>query len=108
MYRQGRFTEDEIQEEFEAQIAMMNVTVEQGGLKELWKGINLKRTLIILGVNFSLQATGQSFISKYGTVFLKDIGGVNPFAMSCINAALFICATATSMYLCDMGKIGRK
>lgn len=41
---------------------------ERGNFKELFQGTNLRRTLIAMGTNFFLQATGQAFASAYGTV----------------------------------------
>jgi hypothetical protein len=39
---------------------------EQGRTVELFQGTNTKRTLIVMGVNFFQQATGQAFASQYG------------------------------------------
>lgn len=33
---------------------------------EMFQGTNLKRTLIVVGVNIFLQLTGQNFTSVYG------------------------------------------
>lgn len=51
---------------------------------------NLKRTLIVLGVNIFLQLTGQNFVSVYGAIFIKSIGVINPFTMTSINTAVSI------------------
>jgi hypothetical protein len=62
-YRKGRFTEDQIMEEFAAQQAMTRITTEKGGFKEMWQGTNLKRSLIVIGANFCIQITGQGKFS---------------------------------------------
>lgn len=84
----------------------MNITQEKGSFKEVWQGINLKRSLIVIGANISTQIGGQAFSSKYGTVFLKDLGGVNPFAWQCINTGVYIVVVLITMYLID--NVGRR
>lgn len=42
---------------------------EQGHTVELFRGKNLKRTAIVVGMNFFQQATGQTFASQYGEDF---------------------------------------
>lgn len=106
-YREGRFTEEEIMEEYATQVAMINMTTQdKGTFKEMWQGTNLRRTLIVVGTNFCIQITGQAFASKYGAIFLKEIGALDPFSMSCINTAIFIVLTILSMFLID--KVGRR
>jgi MFS transporter, SP family, sugar:H+ symporter len=111
-------------EEFAAQQAMIRITTEKGVFKEMWQGTNLKRSLIVIGANFCIQITGQgkfsgrffphfdantmcaAFASKYGTLFLKQVGAVNPFVLQLINSVLFIFAGLCAMYLID--KVGRR
>jgi hypothetical protein len=111
-YRRGRFSDEEILAEFQNQIASIRqsqaAAEEKGSFWDLWRGVNLKRTLIALGANVCLQSSGQAFISKYGPVFLKDIKAVDPFAMTCINSAIYICSVGVSMYLCDKQILGRR
>lgn len=85
---------------------MVSQTQELGKFRELWQGTNLKRSLISIGTNFFAQLTGQSFAAKYATVFLKEIGALNPFAMQCINTAIFLVVVIVAMYLLD--KTGRR
>ncbi|RVX65996.1 hypothetical protein B0A52_09922 [Exophiala mesophila] len=106
-YREGRFTEEEIMEEYATQVAMINMTTQdRGTFREMLQGTNLRRTLIVVGTNFCIQITGQAFASKYGAIFLKEIGALDPFAMSCINTAIFIVLTVASMLLID--RVGRR
>lgn len=92
--------------EFNEQVAMISVNPEKGTFKELWQGTNLKRTLIIIGSNICAQFTGQSFGSKYGVIFLREIGSVDAFVLNIINNALFILVVVASMLLLD--KVGRR
>ena len=85
---------------------MISINQEKGTFKELWRGTNLRRTLIIIGANVSAQLTGQSFGSKYGVVFLKQIGTVNAFILNIINNLIFIGIVVASMLLLD--RLGRR
>jgi MFS transporter, SP family, sugar:H+ symporter len=105
-YRVGRFSDEEIQREFDEQVAMISVRVEKGSFAELWKGTNLRRTLIVVGANVCAQLTGQSFASKYGVIFLSEIGTVDPFVLNIVNNVLFILVCAVAMTLAD--RVGRR
>lgn len=61
---------------------------------ECFKRPNLHRTMLVIGVNVFLQATGQAFTSMYGPIIIKDIGSVNPFNYTLINNGLNV-----AMYL---------
>jgi hypothetical protein len=67
----------------------------------MWLAVNLKRTLIVIGVNFFLQLTGQNFSSVYGTIFIKSLNTINPFAMSAINSAVNIIMVLVTQLLTD-------
>ncbi|CAN9117288.1 unnamed protein product [Alternaria alternata] len=100
LLRQGKFTEEEIQQEYREFQGTLNATAKKGRFIELFQGTNLKRTLIVLGVNIFLQLTGQNFVSVYGAIFIKSLGVINPFTMTSINTAVsivfvFICQLAT-------------
>lgn len=85
---------------------MISINEEKGTFMELWRGTNLRRTLIIIGANMCAQLTGQSFGSKYGVVFLRQIGTVNAFVLNVINNALFIVVVMVAMLLID--RLGRR
>lgn len=97
---------EEIEKEFVAAQFTLEHEVEKGKFKELWEGINLKRTLIVIGVNFFQQATGQAFASQYGAIFIKSLGTVNPFTMTLVNGAVNSFALVLSLTLVD--RIGRR
>lgn len=107
MYRKGKFTEEEIMHEYRDQVGMIRaITHDKGTFPEMWKGTNLKRTLIVIGANVSIQISGQGLFSKYGTIFLADLHGPNAFQMFLINTALQIVIVLVAMYCFD--KFGRK
>ncbi|RSL96403.1 hypothetical protein CEP52_011509 [Fusarium oligoseptatum] len=105
LLRQGAYTEEEINSEFEDMQRAINTTIKKGSFMDLFRGTNLKRTLITVGVNIFLQLTGQNFSSKYGTIFIQSLGTVNPFAMSCINSSVGIVTVLFTQLLTD--KTGR-
>ncbi|TPX07772.1 uncharacterized protein E0L32_010564 [Thyridium curvatum] len=136
MIRRGKFTEQQIDEEFAALQAGLEVSVEKGSFKEIWQGKNRSRTLMTIGVNFFLQvrtssepcchalmphqaaldprandryyvqATGQAFSSQYGAIFVKDIGAIDPFVMKTVNQLINLFTILACMYLTDIS--GRK
>lgn len=96
----------EIDKEFmEAQLTLEQ-EAEKGKFKELWQGINLKRTLIVIGVNFFQQATGQAFASQYGAIFIKSLGTVNTFDMTLVSGGINCLGLTISLTMVD--KIGRR
>ncbi|KAL4999750.1 general substrate transporter [Aspergillus recurvatus] len=93
--REGAFTEDQVDKEFrELEFALEN-EVEQGKFIELFRGKNLKRTLLVVAVNFFQQATGQAFTSQYGGVYVRSLKVFNPMLYtlmsSCISSFVMIC-----------------
>ncbi|KAF4967299.1 hypothetical protein FSARC_5129 [Fusarium sarcochroum] len=105
LLRQGAYTDQEIERELQEMQNSINKTIKKGSFLDMWRGTNLKRTLITIGVNVFLQLTGQNFSSKYGTIFIQSLGTVNPFVMSCINSALNIVTVFFTQFLAD--KTGR-
>lgn len=105
-YRRGRYTEEEIKEEFHTQQTFIQTNAEKASLLELFNGTNLTRTLVVIGVNCCTQLGGQSFASKYSTIFVSNIGAVDPFQITMISSACNIVVVVLSMYLVD--KVGRK
>ncbi|KXH25970.1 sugar transporter [Colletotrichum nymphaeae SA-01] len=104
--RAGTIPDSEIDEQFAAIQYALKQEVEQGNYMELFKGVNLKRTGIVMAMNFFQQATGQAFASTYGAIFIKDIGTVNPFTMTIINAVVNLCMVFVGLYLND--RVGRR
>lgn len=101
LLREGSFTDEEIEAEFREFRSTLDRTVEKGRFRELFQGSNLKRTLIVIGVNVFLQLTGQNFASVYGTVFIKSTGVIDPFSMSSINTSVAIVAVLLCQFMTD-------
>lgn len=104
--RMGNLTESEIEEELAALQFALRKESEKGKYKEMFQGVNLKRTLIVVLANFFQQATGQAFASQYGAIYIKSLGTVDPFNMTLINAGfngIFIIAC-----LLMVDRVGRR
>jgi MFS transporter, SP family, sugar:H+ symporter len=106
LLRQGTKSDAEIEEEYIDLRDKVANAPEQGSFKEMWQGVNLKRSLIVAFMNFFQQATGQAFASQYGAIFVASIGTVNPFQMTLINSGLGGLAVLITLFLVD--KVGRK
>lgn len=104
--RERSFTEEEIASEFDALQLLLAEEHEKGKYKEIFQGPNLKRTWISIGVNVFLQITGQVFAARYGTVYIKSLGGVNAFTMTIVNQVVCLLGVLFSMALTD--KLGRR
>lgn len=104
--REGKFSEEAIQAEFSELCYTLEIEVEQGNFKECFKGLNGKRTMLVVLVNFFQQATGQAFASQYGAIYVKTLGTINPFNFSLITAAVNISGLCIALALTD--KIGRR
>lgn len=65
-YREGTMPDQAIELEFQHLHEALLAEPEQGHTVELFQGTNIKRTAIVLGMNFFQQATGQTFASQYG------------------------------------------
>jgi len=104
--RQGVRTEEEIEFELQQQAVALAQTLEQGRFVELFQGTTLKRTLIVIFINFFQQATGQAFASQYGAVFVKSLGTINSFSVTLWNSGISICVIIGCLLIVD--KVGRR
>lgn len=57
-------------------------------------------------MNFFQQATGQSFSSQYGAIFVKGLGGVDPFTINMVNNAVNVVGVMICLVLSD--RAGRR
>lgn len=64
--------------------------------------VNLKRTLIVIGTNIVVQATGQNLWTQYGTLYIQSLGVINPFTMTTVNTAIAIAMVLLGQYLTDL------
>ena len=104
--RAGKFEAHEIEAEFAMIVDRLQNTVAQDTFMDIWRGSNFRRTYIVIGVNFYLQATGQLFTALYGALFVKSLGTVNPFTITCTIAAVNVSTALLSMTLTD--RLGRR
>ncbi|KAF4448945.1 hypothetical protein F53441_7714 [Fusarium austroafricanum] len=104
--RKGAFTDEQIEAEFQELRVSLEQETEQGRLVELLRGLNFKRTLIVMVVNFFQQASGQAFMSQYGTIYVKSLGTINPFGFSLITSAINIVTITCILLWTDI--IGRR
>ncbi|KAF4345552.1 hypothetical protein FBEOM_502 [Fusarium beomiforme] len=104
--REGVFTYEEIEAEFTELRVSLEEETEQGRFVELFRGINLKRTLIVVAANFFQQAGGQAFVSQYGTIYVKSLGTINPFGFSLITSSIGIVTIICILLWTDI--IGRR
>lgn len=76
--------------------------------KDLFKGPNLRRTLISIGAMFGQQITGQSFGSQYQVVFLQQQGieSPSPFIMTIVSTVLNLVGCLFSSLVIDT--LGRR
>ncbi|KAF4472085.1 sugar transporter [Fusarium albosuccineum] len=105
-FRSGAFTDEDIDHEFRETQLQLETETEKGHFWEIFQRKNLKRTLLVVGINFFQQATGQQFASQFGAIYAKQLGTVNPFVFSLIIAA--INATAIFISLLTNDKVGRR
>jgi SP family sugar:H+ symporter-like MFS transporter len=78
----------------------------QGRYIDLCCGTNLRRTLIAMGMNFFIQATGSPFTAAYGTLFVQSVGGINPFDYSIISSCINFFSCFMSISITD--RVGRR
>ncbi|KAH7141279.1 hypothetical protein B0J13DRAFT_503559 [Dactylonectria estremocensis] len=107
--RQGKFTEEQIQDEMSAMQTMCasqdREVVEANVIRRwahIWSRKHIKRTGIVLGTNFFLHGTGNAFATTYGTIFFKSIGTVNPFLLSVINSLGVLLVSTATLILVDL------
>ncbi|KAL2879605.1 hypothetical protein SGCOL_005216 [Colletotrichum sp. CLE4] len=106
LLREGTMSEEDIAHEFAKIQQSLLDEPEQGRTKELFQGVNRKRTAIAVGMSFFQQATGQAFASQYGAVWVKSLGTLNPFDVTLGSSALTTGLIITCLFLTD--RVGRR
>lgn len=106
--RAGAFSDEEIETEFQELLLVLEREQERGKgrFRHLFDKHNLKRTAIVIGVNFFQQATGQAFASQYGAIYVKSLGTINPQLYSLMNSCLGLIPLANTLLFTD--KVGRR
>ncbi|KAH8702070.1 putative sugar transporter [Talaromyces proteolyticus] len=78
----------------------------QGTYSDLFRGSNCKRTLIAMGMNFFIQATGSPFTAAYSTLFVQSLDSLNAFDYSIMSSCINTFCCIVSISITD--KIGRR
>ncbi|CAK7205082.1 hypothetical protein SEUCBS139899_007847 [Sporothrix eucalyptigena] len=99
-------TDADIDREFAEIQFQLQRESETGRFRELFQGINLRRTLIVAAVNFFQQATGQAFVSQYGAIYVKSLDTLNPSLFAVMNSAL--AAGVMVLMLLGSDRFGRR
>ncbi|KAL2835596.1 general substrate transporter [Aspergillus pseudoustus] len=78
----------------------------QGTYADLFRGSNRRRTLIAMGMNFFIQATGSPFTAAYGTLFVQSLNSINPFQFSLMSSCINTFSCLVAIYITD--RVGRR
>lgn len=100
-------------EETEAELGLIEQAMLQEqenyratGYMACFQGTNLHRTFIAIGVQCLQQAQGNSFITTYLVIFLKQVGMDDPQLIACASMCCSLGGSMAAFYLSD--KIGRR
>lgn len=103
------YTDTEIESEMralKAQKALRQQELEVP-FSELFKGVNLRRTLLAMSVPNLQQLSGIAFATNYATIFLQQVApGQNPFVLTIALDILSLAGAITGMMLVD--RVGRR
>ncbi|KAH6684929.1 general substrate transporter [Plectosphaerella plurivora] len=74
---------------------------------DIFRGTNLRRTLLAMSVGNMQQLSGIAFATNYATIFLATVsGGVSPFLLTLVGAVLALTGAVSGLFLVDV--IGRR
>ncbi|KAJ5110665.1 hypothetical protein N7532_001200 [Penicillium argentinense] len=104
--RHGILTDDAIAAELASLKLGLAIEPEKGAFTELFQGVNLKRTSIVIAISFFQQATGQAFASQYGAIFVKSLHTINTYNFTIITSCIGVAVCLWSNFFND--KIGRR
>ncbi|KAI0878349.1 MFS transporter [Hypoxylon argillaceum] len=101
--RNSQIDENELLAEFNEIKQSTREQVEQNKkalFLEMWRGTNLRRTLLSIAVVCFHSANGSSWVNIYTTYYLKIAGVSNPFGFSILITSLgFIAAIVSSLFV---------
>jgi hypothetical protein len=101
------YTEEEIEVEMNAlkfQAALRAEDVQFSWL-ELFKGVNLRRTLLSMSIGNFQQFSGIVFATNYATIFLTQIGSADPYLLVFGLSLLSLGGSAAGLFIVDwMGR----
>ncbi|GAB7344713.1 hypothetical protein MBLNU457_3185t1 [Dothideomycetes sp. NU457] len=100
--------EVEIRSELQALKAQSALRAEEVKipLSALFKGVNLRRTLLACSIPVMQSMSGIAFATNYATIFLKQVvGGSNPYVLTLGLAILALGGAVTGIFVVDwMGR----
>lgn len=79
---------------------------DQGTWADLFKGHNRRRTLIVIGVGFFFQGSGNSFSGHFSGIFVKSLGTLNPFNITVAQTVITTATAFIGIQLVD--RVGRR
>ncbi|KAL5331391.1 hypothetical protein ACEPPN_000921 [Leptodophora sp. 'Broadleaf-Isolate-01'] len=101
------YTEEEIEVEMNAlkfQAALRAEDVQLSWL-ELFKGANLRRTLLSMSIGNFQQFSGIAFATNYATIFLTQIGSADPYLLVFGLSLLSLGGSVAGLFIVDwMGR----
>ncbi|KAK0390699.1 hypothetical protein NLU13_0202 [Sarocladium strictum] len=103
------YPEAEIQAEFAALKAQASIREDDSKIPwiDIFRGTNLRRTLLAMSIGNMQQLSGIAFATNYATIFLATVSGdVSPFLLTMVGAILAFLGAVTGIYLVD--RIGRR
>ncbi|BEI83415.1 hypothetical protein CcaverHIS002_0400190 [Cutaneotrichosporon cavernicola] len=93
-------------EEIKAAFEEMKALHEGVGVLELFRGANLRRTAIAVGLQCLQQAQGVGFVANYTTVLLLSLGISNVYVIVLVLYVVLLVTSLGAFYLPD--KLGRR
>ena len=105
--RQG-YSEEDIAEEMENLKSQAVLKEAEADVKwmDLFKGPNLRRTLLSMAVGVSNNLSGSVFATAYATIFLKQIGSENSFLLAFALNIIALGGSMIGLVLVDI--VGRR
>ncbi|CAK7224707.1 hypothetical protein SBRCBS47491_005641 [Sporothrix bragantina] len=80
--------------------------VTKGAWLDMFRGTNMRRTVVVFMCTFLIQFTGQTFVTKYGTIFVKGMGVMDPLQFGLMEKSLSIIAPLSLLFVVD--RFGRR
>ncbi|KAF5540164.1 high-affinity glucose transporter RGT2 [Fusarium mexicanum] len=103
------YPETEILAEFEALKAQASIREDEAKVPwlDIFRGANIRRTLLALSIGNMQQLSGIAFATNYATIFLTTVSGnVSPFLLTMVGAILAFAGAVTGIFFVD--KVGRR
>jgi MFS family permease len=103
------YTNEEVDAEFAALKAQSALRAEEVKVPwtHIFKGVNLRRTLLALSIGNMQQLSGIVFATNYATIFLAGIGStISPFLLTLAGAILAFSGAIAGLFIVDA--VGRR